>query len=93
MPKIDTPAFYEIMTAHVARKTFITNSLILGVPERVVREISDHKDEKSFRRYIKLADSYKTAKLFEAYSKDNVERTLKLIGEDEKFTDLDVAEN
>src|SRR5690606_2973510 len=27
--------FYEILSAHVARKTYITNSLLLGVPERV----------------------------------------------------------
>ena len=88
--KVDTVPFFEVMTPHVARKTFITNSLILGVPERVVKEISDHKDEKSFRRYINLADSYKTAKLMEAYSRENVERVLKQIGEDEKFSELDV---
>ena len=88
--KVETLQFFEVMTPHVARKTFITNSLILGVPERVVKEISDHKDEKSFRRYINLADSYKTAKLLEAYSRDNVERVLKQIGDDEKFSELDV---
>ncbi len=88
--EIETVPFFEVMTPHVARKTFITNSLILGVPERVVKEISDHKDEKSFRRYINLADSYKTAKLIEAYSKDNIERVLKQIGNDEKFSELDV---
>lgn len=91
MAKIDTVQFFEVMTPHVARKTFITNSLILGVPERVVKEISDHKDEKSFRRYINLADSYKTAKLMEAYSRDNVERVLQQIGNDEKFSELDIT--
>ncbi len=86
--RIETLPFYEVLTAHVARKTYITNSLILGVPERVVKEISGHKDERSFRRYIKLADSYKSAVVQEAYSKKNVERVLKLIGDKEKFTDL-----
>ncbi len=51
--------FYQVLTTHVARKSFITNALMLGVPERIVREVSGHKDEKSFRRYVKLVDSYK----------------------------------
>lgn len=34
--------------------------------ERVVREVFRHKDEKSFRRYIKLAESYKQQVIQEA---------------------------
>lgn len=90
--KIVTLPFYEVLTAHVARKSYITNSLMLGVPERIVREVSGHKDEKSFSRYVKLADRYKTAAIQFAYSKENVERVLKLIGEEEIFYELSVEE-
>jgi len=40
------------------RKTFISVSLELGIPERVVKTISNHKDERSFRRYVKLEGKY-----------------------------------
>ena len=64
---------YEIMTFHIARKTFITNSLILGMQERVVREFSGHKEEKSFAKYVKFADSYKEQQMKDIWSKENIE--------------------
>ena len=57
--KEDFVPFYQVLTTHVARKSFITNALMPGVPERIARDVSGHKDEKSFRRYVKLVDSYK----------------------------------
>jgi hypothetical protein len=33
-------------------------SLQMGVPERMVREISGHRDERSFRRYVNLNKSH-----------------------------------
>lgn len=69
--------FYKVLTTHVARKSFITNALILDVPERVVKEISGHKDEKSFRRYVQLAESYKSRHLQKAFNKDNISKYLK----------------
>ena len=49
---------FELITSHVMRKTFISVSLELGIPERVVKTISNHKDERSFRRYVKLEGKY-----------------------------------
>ncbi|CAN5915571.1 hypothetical protein BH11BAC7_BH11BAC7_26330 [soil metagenome] len=69
--------FYEVLTTHVARKSFITNSLILGVPERVIREVSGHRSEISFRRYVNLAENYKSDMITKAFSKENVERLIK----------------
>jgi integrase len=43
---------HEVISTHCARKTFITLTLEKGVPERMVREVSGHKDERSFRRYV-----------------------------------------
>ena len=48
---------YELITSHVARKTFVTNSLIFGMNERVLREITHHTDEKSLKRYLKIPNS------------------------------------
>jgi len=70
--------FYEVLTTHVGRKSYITNSLILGVPERVVKEVSGHKDEKSFARYVKLAENYKAKVIRQAFSKENILKILNL---------------
>lgn len=43
---------HEIISTHMARKTFISISLQMRLPERMVREITGHKDERSFRRYV-----------------------------------------
>jgi integrase len=52
-----TGAKFEFITTHTARKTFCTNSLILGMQERTVRTITGHKTERSFRKYVKIADN------------------------------------
>jgi hypothetical protein len=66
--------FYEVLTTHVACKSYITNSLIIGVPERVVKEVSGHKSEKDFRRYVNLANSYKDEMIRKSYSAENISR-------------------
>lgn len=68
--------FHQLLTTHVARKSYITNSLIIGVPERVVKEVSGHKSEKDFRRYVNLANSYKDEVIRKSYSAENLEKFL-----------------
>lgn len=70
--------FYEVLPSHAGRKSFILNSLILGVPERVVKEVSGHKDEKSFARYVKLAENSKAQVIRKAFSKENIAKILNL---------------
>lgn len=50
---------HKLITSHTARKTFVTNSLILGMKEIIVRNITGHKDEASFKRYVEIADDFK----------------------------------
>ncbi|MEP1034766.1 phage integrase SAM-like domain-containing protein [Ekhidna sp.] len=50
---------YELITSHTARKTFVTNSLILGMKEMIVRNITGHKKEESFKKYVKVAEDVK----------------------------------
>lgn len=62
---------YELITSHTARKTFVTNSLILGMNQMVVRNITGHKKEDSFRRYVKIADDYKKQEMDNTWNKIN----------------------
>jgi hypothetical protein len=60
---------YKLITSHTARKTFVTNSLILGMKEMVVRNITGHKKEDSFRKYVKIADDHKQKEMDNTWNK------------------------
>ena len=60
---------YQLVTSHTARKTFVTNSLILGMKEMVVRNITGHKKEESFRRYVKIAEDFKKKEMDNTWNK------------------------
>lgn len=49
---------HEIISTHMARKTFISISLQLGLPEQFVKAVSGHKDDRSFRKYVNLANEH-----------------------------------
>ena len=58
---------FEVLTSHVARKTFITNALEKGMKAEVVMEISGHKDYKIFKRYVKIANEHKKKEMLKAF--------------------------
>ncbi len=60
---------YQLITSHTARKTFVTNSLILGMKEMVVRNITGHKDEASFKRYVEIAEDFKRSEMDNTWNK------------------------
>ena len=60
---------YKLITSHTARKTFVTNSLVLGMKEMVVRNITGHKKEESFRRYVKIAEDFKREEMDNTWNK------------------------
>lgn len=60
---------YELITSHTARKTFVTNSLILGMKEMVVRNITGHKKEESFKKYVKIAEDFKQQEMDNTWDK------------------------
>ncbi|MBC9795429.1 site-specific integrase [Sinomicrobium weinanense] len=60
---------HELITSHTARKTFVTNSLILGMKEMIVRDITGHKKESSFKRYVKIADDFKQREMDSTWNK------------------------
>lgn len=54
---------WQLITSHTARKTFVTNSLILGMKEMVIRNITGHKKEENFKRYVRIADTIKQSEV------------------------------
>ncbi len=45
---------WRLISTHTARRTFATNLLLQGVPDRIVMEFTGHKDLKSFAKYVNI---------------------------------------
>lgn len=50
---------WELLTTHVARKTFITNALYLDIPAEVIMEWTGHKSHKTMKDYYKIVSEQK----------------------------------
>lgn len=59
---------YEVMTSHVARKTFITNAMIKGMSTEVIMDITTHSSYKTFKRYFKVVDEQKRSQMNKAFN-------------------------
>lgn len=55
----DVYAKKELMSSHMARRTFVTNALSLGIPPNVVMKWTGHSDYKAMMPYIDIVDSSK----------------------------------
>ncbi len=60
---------YELITFHVARKTFLTNSILLGMNYMAAKGISGHKKEKNFNKYVKIAEDFKKKEMDRTWGK------------------------
>lgn len=60
---------HKLITSHTARKTFITMSLMLGMKEAVIKEISNHTDSRSFKRYVDVSESFKQKEMDDTWNK------------------------
>ncbi|GAB2605666.1 site-specific integrase [Spirosoma areae] len=45
---------WELVSTHTARRSFATNMYLLGIPAMTIMQITGHRTEKAFMRYIKL---------------------------------------
>lgn len=52
----DTYKFWEQISCHDARRTFVCCSLALGIPASVVMSATGHSDYESMKPYIEVAD-------------------------------------
>ena len=50
---------YKLITNHTARKTFITNSIMLGMNTKTIKEITGHKKDAVFNKYVKISEDFK----------------------------------
>ncbi len=46
---------YEMITTHVARKSFATNAFLSGVPTLSIMKITGHRTEDIFLKYVKIS--------------------------------------
>ncbi|WP_405399325.1 tyrosine-type recombinase/integrase [Maribacter sp. Asnod2-G09] len=60
---------WKLITSHTARKTFVTNSLILGMKIPVLKSITGHKKEQSFRRYVNISENLKRSEMDSTWDK------------------------
>lgn len=67
---------YELMTTHIARKTFVTLSLAAGIPAEVVRSYTGHKDAKVMDRYVYFQDPTKADAMKKFHFDNQVNETI-----------------
>lgn len=60
---------HKLISAHTARKTFVTLSLELGMKAEEIMPITGHKDYKSFKRYVNLTEKRAKDALLTAWDK------------------------
>jgi site-specific recombinase XerD len=65
----ETKPKYELITAHTARKTFITLSFFLGMEVKIIKNITGHTQDKTFDKYLKIADEIKKRVMGKAWGK------------------------
>jgi len=50
---------HKTITFHTGRKTFITNSMVMGMNIKVIQEMGAPKREKDLKKYLKVSDDFK----------------------------------
>ena len=60
---------YEGITFHSARKTFITNSMILGANLQVLQEMGAPKKQRDLAKYLKITEAYKNQVMQDTWDK------------------------
>jgi integrase len=49
---------HQLITSHTARKTFITNSLLLGMEPKAIKQIANIKKDEVLNKYMKITEEY-----------------------------------
>lgn len=56
---------YELTTSHTARRSFATNAFLADIPAISIMEITGHKTESAFMKYIKISSADNARKLMQ----------------------------
>lgn len=46
---------YKVVSSHIGRRSFACNSILAGVPKRIIMNVGGWKSEDSFEKYIQLS--------------------------------------
>ncbi len=69
--KDESKPLHEIITFHTSRKTFITNSIMLGVNIKVLQDMGAPQKDKDLRKYLKITDAFKQQSMDNSWNKLN----------------------
>lgn len=58
---------YELITSHTARKTFITNSLLLGMEPKAIKKIANIKKDAVLDKYMKVTEAFTDEQMDKAW--------------------------
>lgn len=54
---------YQLIASHTGRRTFITNSILAGIPLPVIQKITGHRKLTTLQKYVEIADENKKTEL------------------------------
>lgn len=63
----ETKPNHELITSHTARKTFITNSLLLGMEPAAIKKIANIKKDAVLSKYMKITEAYTDEQMEKAW--------------------------
>lgn len=54
---------YNLIASHTGRRTFITNSILAGIPLSVIQKITGHRKLTTLQKYVDIAEAVKTQEM------------------------------
>jgi integrase len=54
---------YKLIASHTGRRTFITNSILAGIPLSVIQRITGHKKLVTLQKYVDIAEGIKVEEM------------------------------
>lgn len=60
---------FKFITSHTARKTFITNSLLLGMEPKAIKKIANIKKDAVLDKYMKVTEAFTDSQMENAWNK------------------------
>jgi integrase len=63
----ETDEAWNFISAHTARRTFVTLSLMRGMPPHVVMQITGHTDFKTLEKYIRFTEQQKNEQMIKIW--------------------------
>ncbi|MFT4224332.1 MAG: tyrosine-type recombinase/integrase [Dysgonomonas sp.] len=71
---------YSLLTSHAGRRTFVCNSLAMGIPAETVMKWTGHSDHRTMKPYIDVADKDRQ-KAMQLWNKKEVQKPNNLLDE------------